>query len=132
MSQSSGKPRVIKDFEKLDEEIQQQIKLSYPSGFADHLIRFTNKDGLYVSALPFETDEKYYLVRMTVERAEEIIEDDDDFDEEGNLKAEVKEVYSDKFSDLDYINNDSEEEDEEEDQYSKDRPTDEEEDEDYD
>ena len=127
-----NKPRVIKDFEKLDEEIQQQIKLSYPSGFADHLIRFTNKDGQYVSALPFETDEKYYLVRMTVERAEEIIEDDDDFDDDGNLKAEVKEEYNDKFADLDYINTDSEEE-EEEDTYSRDKPMqDEDDDEDYD
>src|SRR5690606_26177585 len=132
MSQNSSKPRVIKDFEKLDEEIQQQIKLAYPTGFADYLIRFTNKDGLYVSALPFETDEKYYLVRMTVERAEEIVEDDDDFDDDGNLKAEVKEVYTDKFADLDYINNDSEEEEEEEDQYSKDRPSNDDEDEDYD
>lgn len=129
MSQNSSKPRVIKDFEKLDEEIQQQIKLSYPYGFADHLIRFTNKDGLYVSALPFETDEKYYLVRMTVERAEEIIEDDDDFDDDGNLKADVKEEYSDKFSDLDYINTDDEEE---EDSYNKDRPADNDDDEDED
>ena len=77
MTPNSSKPRVIKDFDKLENHIQEQIKLSYPYGFSDHLIRFTNKDGLYVSALPFETDEKYYLVRMTVERAEEIIEDDD-------------------------------------------------------
>ncbi|AWV97026.1 hypothetical protein [Arcticibacterium luteifluviistationis] len=104
MTQNTSKPRVIKDFDKLDENIQEQIKLSYPFGFADHLIRFTNKDGAYVSALPFETDERYYLVRMTVEKAESIIEDDDDFDDDGNLKDDVKEEYADKFSDLDYIN----------------------------
>lgn len=108
----TNKPRVIKDFEKLEEHIQQQIKFSYPNGFADHLIRFTNKDGLYVSALPFETDEKYYLVRMTVERAEEIIEDDDDFDDDGNLKDDVKEEYNDKFQDVDYIDTESTEEEE--------------------
>lgn len=124
---SSNKPRVIKDFDKLTPEIQEQIKLSYPYGFADNLIRFTNKDGQYVSALPFETDEKYYLVRMTISQAEEIISDDDDFDDDGVLKAEVKEEYSDKYSDLDYINVDSEEE--EEDSYS-DKPSKEEEDDD--
>jgi hypothetical protein len=111
MSQQSSKPRIIKDFDKLTERIQEQIKLSYPYGFADHLIRFTNKDGNYVSALPFETDENYYLVRMTVEKAESIVEDDDDFDDDGNLRDDVKEEYSDKFSDLDYIKTDSEEDD---------------------
>jgi hypothetical protein len=111
MSQQSSKPRVIKDFDKLTERIQEQIKLSYPYGFADHLIRFTNKDGNYVSALPFETDEHYYLVRMTVEKAESIVEDDDDFDDDGNLRDDVREEYSDKFSDLDYINTESDDDD---------------------
>lgn len=101
---NQSKPRVIKDFEKLDPEMQEQIKFSYPFGFSDHLIRFTNKDGKYVSALPFETDEKYYLVRMTISQAEDIISDDDDFDDDGNLKDDVKEEYSDKYADLDYIN----------------------------
>ncbi|UBM59268.1 hypothetical protein LAG90_01175 [Marinilongibacter aquaticus] len=132
MKMNSNKPRVIKDFEKLDQEIQQQIKLSYPYGFADHLIRFTNKDGLYVSALPFETDEKYYLVRMTVERAEEIVEDDDDFDDDGNLRDDVKGEYSDKFSDLDYINvsDDSDDDDEKEDSRSSSDDDDDDEDDD--
>ncbi len=127
----TNKPRVIKDFEKLEENLQQQIKLSYPSGFADHLIRFTDKSGKYVSALPFETDEKYYLVRMTEERAEEIITDDEDFDDDGNLKAEVKEEYADKYADLDYldIKSDKDEEEEEDDRITT---NDDDDDEDYD
>ena len=69
------KPRVIKDYDKLDPEIQEQIKLEYPYGFSDNLITFTNKDGLIVSALPFETDDKYYMVRMTVSEASEFKRD---------------------------------------------------------
>ncbi len=92
-----SKPRVIKDFEALEVSIQEQIKLFYPEGFEDHLIKFTNKDGLYVSALPFETDEKYYLVRMTLAEAKGIIEDDDDYDEDGNLREEVKDEYEEKY-----------------------------------
>ena len=129
---NQSKPRVIKDFDKLTDEIQEQIKLSYPYGFADHLIRFTNKDGQYVSALPFETDDKYYLVRMTISQAEEIISDDDDFDDDGVLKAEVKEEYSDKYADLDYINVESD--DDEDDSYdtkSKSNDEDDEDDDDY-
>ncbi|MGQ8338879.1 hypothetical protein ACUNWD_20140 [Sunxiuqinia sp. A32] len=98
-----SKPRVIKDYEKLEEAIQEQIKLVYPNGFSQNLITFTNKDGLLVSALPFETDEKYYLVRMTSQEAKEIIRDDDDYDDDGTLKDETKEEYEDKYSELDYI-----------------------------
>jgi len=97
------KPRVIKDYEKLPEEIQEQIKLVYPEGFSDHLIRFTNKDGKRVSALPFETDEKYYLVRMTVQEAKALVREDEDYDEEGSLKTEIKEAYHDKYADLDHV-----------------------------
>lgn len=100
---SQNKPRVIKDFEKLDQEIQEQIKLTYPYGFSENLISFTNKEGRLVSALPFETDEKYYLVRMTESEAAQIVEDDEDYNSEGVLKTSVKEEYNDKYSDLDYL-----------------------------
>ncbi len=99
----SNKPRVIKDYEKLDEEIKEQIKLVYPNGYSQNLITFNNKDGRLVSALPFETDEKYYLVRMTTQEAIDIISDDDDYDDDGTLKDESREEYADKHSDLDYI-----------------------------
>lgn len=99
----SSKPRVIKDFEKLEENLQEQIKLAYPYGFYDSLIHFYNKDGKRVSALPFETDDKYYMVRMTVAEAKALIEDDDDFDDDGNLKEEIKDDYENKYSDVGYM-----------------------------
>lgn len=98
-----AKPRVIKDFEKLDSVIQEQVKLAYPTGFFNSLIHYTNKEGVRVSALPFETDEKYYLIRMTREEAKEIVSQDEDFDEDGNLKDDVKDDYEDKYSDVDYM-----------------------------
>jgi hypothetical protein len=98
MSQKN-KPRVVKDYEKLDVEIQEQIKLFYPLGFERKLIKFTNAEGKLVSALPFETDEKYYLVRMTLQEAKDIVEDDDDYDDDGNLRTSVREEYEDKYDD---------------------------------
>lgn len=98
-----SKPRVIKDFEKLDMDLQEQIKLAYPYGFYDSLIHFYNKEGKKVSALPFETDDKYYMVRMTVAEAKAIIEDDDDFDDEGNLRDDIKDDYENKYSDVSYM-----------------------------
>lgn len=96
-----SKPRVIKDFDKLDQQIQEQIKLAYQEGFEDFLITFQNKDGKRVSALPFEAKEKYYLVRMTVKEAQDIIEDDDDYDLDGFLKDDVKDKYEDKYANQD-------------------------------
>lgn len=98
-----NKPRVIKDYDKLDPETQEKIKLEYPSGYSENLIYFNNKEGKRVSALPFETDEKYYLVRMTVYEAERIIEEDDDYDSTGALKDSAKEEYESKYADDDII-----------------------------
>lgn len=106
-----SKPRVIKDYEKLDEAIKEQIKLEYPNGFSQNLITFTNKDGLLVSALPFETEDKYYLVRMTKQEAIDIISDDEDYDDEGVLKEESREAYEDKYSEEMDIPDDEEEDD---------------------
>lgn len=98
-----NKPRVIKDYEKLDPEIQEKIKLEYPSGYSENLIYFNNKEGKRVSALPFETEDKYYLVRMTVYEAEKIIEEDDDYDSTGSLKDSAKEEYESKYADDDFL-----------------------------
>ena len=98
-----SKPRVIKDYDKLDAQTQEKIKLEYPTGYSENLIYFTNKDGKRVSALPFETEEKYYLVRMTVYEAERIIEEDDDYDSTGSLKDSAKESYESKYGDDDIL-----------------------------
>jgi hypothetical protein len=95
---SAQKPRLIKDFEKLDTDIQEQIKLQYPEGFYSHLISFTNRDGNKVSALPFETEDMYFLVRMTIQQALDIIEEDDDYDEDGMLRDDIKLDFEDKYA----------------------------------
>lgn len=96
-----SKPRVVKDYDKLDVAIQEQIKLQYTRGFEKHLIKFKNREGKFVSALPFETEEKYYLVRMTRNEAQEIIEEDEDYNEFGILKEAVKVEYENKYDEED-------------------------------
>lgn len=108
--ESNPKPRVTQQFEKLSDDIQEQVKLAYPEGFSQHLISFVNREGKKVKALRFETDEKIYLIRMSVMEAEQIIEDDDDYDEDGVLKDEVKEEYEEKHGDDEYEGEDEEEE----------------------
>ena len=119
----SNKPRIVKDYEKLDPQIQEQIKLVYPYGFSDNLVSYTDKEGMRRTALPFETDDKYYLIRMTASEAMQIIDEDDDFDSSGELKDNIKEVYEEKYADIDYLNTEeSEEEEETKNRYDDDNP----------
>ena len=99
----SNKQRIIQDYEKLTDELKEQIKLVYPEGYSQHLISFNNSKGEKVSALRFETFEKIYLVRMSIRKAEQIIEEDTDYDDEGNLKDTIKEKYEDEYSDIEYL-----------------------------
>lgn len=96
-----NKPRIVKDFDKLSDEVLALIKLEYPYGFEKKLVKFKNREGKFVSALPFETDEIYYLVRMTAAEAQQIIEDDDDYDDEGNLTDEAKDRLEEEVDDTD-------------------------------
>lgn len=98
-----NKPRVIKDYNKLDKHLQEQIKFVYAEGFAENLIHFFDKNGIKVTALPFETEDKYYMLRMTENEAVQIVDDDDDYDDEGFLKDDVKQDYEDKYADLDHV-----------------------------
>lgn len=105
---TSNKIKVIKDFEKLTTEELEQIKLVYPRGFRKHLVDFTGIDGQKRKGLPIETEDKYYLIRMTIEKAIYVIAEDDDYDKNGNLKskvlAELSEKHDDDFLD-DYNSN---------------------------
>ena len=58
------KKRVIKDYRNLPEEIRDALKAKYPQGYVHHIITFFNQDKQLVSALPYETDEISYLIKM--------------------------------------------------------------------
>jgi len=70
-----SKPKVIKDFLKLEEELQEQILEQYPDGYQNSLILFTDRDGKYAQALPYETEDKYYLLRMPPMKAKKNVLD---------------------------------------------------------
>ena len=56
--------RVIKDFRNLPEEIREAIREKYPSGYINDLITFTDKDKHIISALPYETEDISYMIKM--------------------------------------------------------------------
>lgn len=97
------KPRLIKDYAKLDIEIQEQLKLAYPDGFSQNLIEFSNAKGEIISALPFETESYKYMIRMTGKMAKRIIDLDEDYDKDGILKEEAFDSITEKYTDSEYL-----------------------------
>lgn len=81
------KKHIVKDYESLPDAIIKQVKATYPHGFAQSLIAYIDKEGKKVSALPFDAGDIYYLIRMTTHEAQQIIEADEDYDDEGNLRV---------------------------------------------
>jgi len=93
-----SKPKVITEYEKLDVSLKEQIKLQYPKGFDKHLITFKNHKKHLISALPYETEDRHYLVKMTREKASKIIISDSDYNDNGILIAEKKAEYEGKYN----------------------------------
>ena len=91
-----AKKRVVKDYDALPEDIVRLVKMKYPTGYADHLVSYNDKEGKKVSALPFETDDTYYLVRMTILEAKRLVKEDVDYDEEGVLREDFADVEVDE------------------------------------
>ena len=72
-----GKKRIIKKYEQLGPDVLKLIKQTYPDGFEDNLISFQTATGELALALPLETEDTSYLIKMPVNS---LPEDDDEYD----------------------------------------------------
>ncbi len=87
-----AKKRIVKDYDALSEEIIRLVKMEYPTGYSNYLLFYNDKNGKKVSALPFETDDVYYLIRMTMLEAKRLIKEDVDYDDEGVLREDFSDI----------------------------------------
>lgn len=58
------KKRIIRDFDKLDGNLQKQVLGSYPYGLSQESMSFININGKTVPTISFETDDTFYLLRL--------------------------------------------------------------------
>jgi len=78
-----NKKRVIKSYEKLDQVMRDQLDEKYPNGFTGHVIRLTNAQNETYFAIPLDTDEANYLIKVPLEavKGKNVPdEEEDDFD----------------------------------------------------
>lgn len=85
-----NKPKVIRRFESLPEEVRTEILRVHPYGFDKKLITFKNHKGQLISALPYETEEFHYLVKMTRTEAQSIHEQEYDLDDDSNDLQDIE------------------------------------------
>ncbi len=91
------KPKVIKWFEKIEDPLKKEIKKKYPDGFADHLITYTDHEGRIFSALPYETEDRIYLLKMPLVAPTNNSDDSDDSDDSSDDNYDRMEESTDEL-----------------------------------
>ena len=76
------KPNIVKkhiatSFHNLSPELQEAVKAKYPLGFTDAMIRVDKPNGDFFYAVPYDTDEIAYMVKIDV-KVDDNSHDDDD------------------------------------------------------
>lgn len=90
----SAKKRLVTSFNNLAPELQEAVKAAYPLGYTDYMMRIDKPNGDFFFAVPFETEEISYLVKIDVKI--------DDMSHE----EEDKDYYDDDLKGADELAND--------------------------
>lgn len=125
MAKKVSKPRLVKDYLKLPKEVQAAIKLEYPNGYSHKLINYTTPKGEKVLALPFDTEEFAYLVRVSISDSRVIVRDDDDEDDKSPVlrgdDLNLEDLDVEGLKEQDDVSVDDDDDDDESEHYIKSR-----------
>ena len=90
----TSKKRLVTSIHNLSPELQEELKLRYPAGFTDAMMRIDKPSGDFFYVVPFETAEIFYLVKIDVK-----IDD-------GSEEEDDKDFYDDELKGADDIQDD--------------------------
>lgn len=100
-----SKKKVIVDYKNVPDEVLQLLAEKYPHGYNKAIIKFQNAKGETVSAVPIETEDTSYLVKVSTQLQTMVDNIDvDDFDDLGldDVVAPSKGAFADsEFDDGD-------------------------------
>lgn len=96
-TQIAKKRNLVTAFNNLPADLQESVKAFYPAGFSEAMIRVDKPNGDFFYAVPFETEEVAYLVKIDVKIDDSALDDDgaDFFDDD--LKG-ADEIQDDSLS----------------------------------
>ena len=85
--QNTTKKHIVTSFHNLTPELQDAVKEKYPLGFTEAMMRVDKPNGDFFYAVPFDTDEIAYMVKIDVKiddnAQEDEIQDDANSDDGG-------------------------------------------------
>lgn len=100
---TAPKKHLVASFRNLPQELQEAVKSKYPLGFGEAMMRIDKPNGDFFYAVPFETEEIAYLVKIDVK-----IDDRSEEDEE-------KDYYDEDIKGADELQDDAESDDDRDD-----------------
>lgn len=75
--QNTAKKHIVTSFHNLTPELQEAVKALYPLGFTEAMMRIDKPNGDFFYAVPFDTEEVAYLVKIDVKIDDKAHEEDD-------------------------------------------------------
>lgn len=75
--QNTTKKHIVTSFHNLSPEMQEAVKAKYPLGFTDAMIRVDKPNGDFFYAVPYDTDDTAYLVKIDVKIDDNAPDDDE-------------------------------------------------------
>ena len=104
--EKSKKKNVIVSYNKIGNDLKLELIKQYPDGYNNYIIRYPKPNGEYFFAVPLETEDANYLIKVEVKIDNLITEDE--FDRQyGDLEVDDKTIGEVEVDD----NDDDEEED---------------------
>lgn len=77
--QNIAKKHIVTSFHNLTPEMQEAVKEKYPLGFTDAMIRVDKPNGDFFYAVPYDTDEVAYMIKIDVKIDDSAQDDDKDY-----------------------------------------------------
>ena len=79
VKQNMAKKHIVTSFHNLTPEMQEAVKEKYPLGFTDSMIRVDKPNGDFFYAVPYDTDEVAYMIKIDVKIDDSAQDDDKDY-----------------------------------------------------
>lgn len=98
--QNMAKKHIVTSFHNLTPEMQEAVKEKYPLGFTDSMIRVDKPNGGFFYAVPFDTDDVAYMIKIDVKIDDSAQDDDKDYYDDDLKGADELQGGDDDASDL--------------------------------
>ncbi|MBQ4279306.1 MAG: hypothetical protein IJC16_05070 [Rikenellaceae bacterium] len=78
--ESKTKKRIVTSYKNLSDELKEEVKRQYPTGYTDSMLRIDKGPGDFFYAIMLETPDISYLIKVDVKVDDDVPEEEEDKD----------------------------------------------------